>query len=62
LDKRAAYDLGRAAGLDFRKGECMWVLYLEAGVALGLFAFIVWWVTRSGPKKKDHTDTPDDKS
>ena len=31
----------------------MWVLYLEAGVALGLFAFIVWWVTRKPAKKDD---------
>jgi hypothetical protein len=31
----------------------MWVLFLEAGVALGLLVFIIWWVTR---KPKDPPD------
>jgi hypothetical protein len=30
----------------YRKAEFMWVLFLEAGVALGLLVFIIWWVTR----------------
>ncbi len=29
----------------------MWVLFLEAGVALGLLVFIIWWTMFSGKKK-----------
>lgn len=28
----------------------MWILAVEAAVALGLFLFIIWWTL---PKKKD---------
>lgn len=31
----------------------MWLLFLEAGVALFLLIFIVWWTMFSG-KKPDH--------
>jgi hypothetical protein len=24
-------------------GDGIWILFLEAGLALGLFVFIVWW-------------------
>jgi hypothetical protein len=30
----------------------MWIFLLEAGIALGLFVFIVWW-TLPRPEKKD---------
>jgi hypothetical protein len=29
----------------------MWVLALEAGVALGLLVFIIWWTMGSARKK-----------
>jgi hypothetical protein len=29
----------------------MWILMVEAGVALFLLVFIVWWTMYSGPKK-----------
>jgi hypothetical protein len=29
---------------------CMWLLILEAGVAMFLLVFIVWWTMYSGPK------------
>jgi hypothetical protein len=32
----------------------MWLLFLEAGVALFLLLFIVWWTMFSG-KKPDHS-------
>lgn len=31
----------------------MWLLIVEAGVALSLFLFIIWWTMFSGKKKKD---------
>lgn len=31
----------------------MWLLFLEAGLALGLLVFIVWWTMFSGPKDDD---------
>ena len=31
----------------------MWVLCLEAGLALGLLIFIVWWTMFSGRKDDD---------
>lgn len=34
----------------------MWIFLLEAGVALGLLLFIVWW-TWPRSKKKDEGDT-----
>lgn len=32
----------------------MWILALEAGLALGLFLFIIWW-TLPKKKKNDHS-------
>jgi hypothetical protein len=47
----------------------MWLLMVEAGVALFLLVFIVWWTMYSGPKPTHHepeqlespeqTDRPD---
>jgi hypothetical protein len=31
-------------------GMTMWLLIVEAGVALFLLVFIVWWTMYSGPK------------
>ena len=31
----------------------MWLLFLEAGLALGLLVFIVWWTMFSGRKDED---------
>jgi len=31
----------------------MWMLFLEAGLALGLLIFIVWWTMFSGRKDDD---------
>jgi hypothetical protein len=31
----------------------MWLLFLEAGLALGLLVFIVWWTMFSGRKDDD---------
>jgi hypothetical protein len=31
----------------------MWLLAVEAAVALGLFLFIIWWTMFSNKKKKD---------
>jgi hypothetical protein len=31
----------------------MWLLMVEAGVALFLLVFIVWWTMYSGPKPTD---------
>ncbi|WP_269106892.1 hypothetical protein [Massilia sp. TS11] len=38
----------------------MWVLMIEAGVALFLLLFIVWWTMFSGPKREDqdHEEPP----
>lgn len=33
----------------------MWILMLEAGVALFLLVFIVWWTMYSGKKPTDHS-------
>jgi len=33
----------------------MWVLFVEAALALGLFLFIIWWTI---PKKKKDKDKP----
>jgi hypothetical protein len=32
----------------------MWLLMVEAGVALFLLVFIVWWTMYSGPKVDHH--------
>jgi hypothetical protein len=44
----------------------MWILMVEAGVALFLLVFIVWWTMYSGPKpthheaeKREPSDQPD---
>jgi hypothetical protein len=31
----------------------MWILLLEAGVALSLLILVVWWTTRPGKKDED---------
>jgi len=31
----------------------MWVVAIEAALALGLFIFIIWWTMFSGKKKDD---------
>jgi hypothetical protein len=31
----------------------MWLLFLEAGLALGLLIFVVWWTMFSGRKDDD---------
>jgi len=31
----------------------MWVIAIEAILALGLFIFIIWWTMFSGKKKED---------
>lgn len=33
----------------------MWLLFVEAGIALGLLIFIVWWTMFSGQKKAPPT-------
>ena len=32
----------------------MWIILLEAGVALGLLLFIVWWTWPQSEKKDDN--------
>ncbi|MFP5391861.1 MAG: hypothetical protein ACLGI6_09990 [Gammaproteobacteria bacterium] len=39
------------------KGPTMWILFVEAGVALFLLVFIVWWTMYSG-KKPSHPPQP----
>lgn len=34
----------------------MWVIAIEAILALGLFIFIIWWTMFSGKKKKSDDD------
>jgi hypothetical protein len=34
----------------------MWVIAIEAILALGLFIFIIWWTMFSGKKKKRDDD------
>jgi hypothetical protein len=34
----------------------MWVIAIEAILALGLFIFIIWWTMFSGNKKKRDDD------
>ncbi len=38
----------------------MWLLILEAGVAMCLLVFIVWWTMYQGPKP-GHDESEDDK-
>ncbi len=39
-----------------------WILLVEAGIALGLFVFIIWWTMFSGKKKNnDDLKNTDDK-
>jgi hypothetical protein len=37
----------------------MWLLILEALLALGLFVFIIWWVMFSGRKRGEQKSTDD---
>lgn len=36
----------------------MWLLILEAMIALGLLVFAVWWTMFSGRKRRDDDDEP----
>lgn len=38
----------------------MWILMLEAGVALFLLVFIVWWTMFSGRRRGERRDGDDD--
>jgi hypothetical protein len=38
----------------------MWVIFVEAGTALFLFVFIVWWTMFSGKKPNTPQETPTD--
>jgi hypothetical protein len=46
---REACKLRRVANIR----KCMWILMVEAAVALFLLVFIVWWTMYSGPKAAD---------
>jgi hypothetical protein len=48
----SANDGVRCGGL--RHKDCMWILMVEAGVAMFLLVFIVWWTMYSGPKATRH--------
>lgn len=37
----------------------MWLLIVEAGLALGLLVFIVWWTMFSGRRRDDPADDVD---
>jgi hypothetical protein len=54
----------RAIGVAARLTEYrqdMWIFLLEAGVALGLLLFIVWWTwPRSDKKDKNEDDNKND--
>lgn len=39
----------------------MWILMVEAGVALFLLVFIVWWTMFAGRKDADRKDDSDDR-
>jgi hypothetical protein len=39
--------------LNQTRHDFMWLLFLEAGLALGLLVFIVWWTMFSGRKDDD---------
>jgi hypothetical protein len=43
---------GRRSRVRPLESTAMWILLLEALLALGLFIFIVWWTMFSGRKKK----------
>lgn len=38
----------------------MWLIFLEAGVALALLVFIVWWTWPAKTRKPDEKDTRHD--
>ena len=40
----------------------MWVIFLEAGTALFLFVFIVWWTMFSGKKPNIPQEASSEKS
>ncbi|WP_338847529.1 hypothetical protein V8J88_02300 [Massilia sp. W12] len=48
-------------------GDAAWVFFLEAGLALGLLVFIVWWTMGSRaelqepPKTEEESKRPDGK-
>jgi hypothetical protein len=39
----------------------MWMFFVEAGIALFLFVFIVWWTMFSGKKPDDQQGTQSNK-
>jgi hypothetical protein len=41
------------------KDVAMWLIFLEAGIALFLLVFIVWWSMFAG-RKRDDGESPDD--
>jgi hypothetical protein len=47
--RKDASKLARSNNLDFEVGD-MWLLLLEAGVAMFLLVFIVWWTMFAGRK------------
>jgi len=59
IPRMAAAALARA----HRKALVMWVILLEALLALALLVFIVWWTMfagrRKGERLEDETDAPD---
>jgi hypothetical protein len=46
----AASEASRLPRVDNCESMVMWILFLEAGVAFFLLAFIVWWTMFSGRK------------
>ena len=49
----AASETGKLRRVD-NMGIDMWLLMVEAGVALFLLVFIVWWTMYLGPKQPPH--------
>lgn len=40
----------------------LWVILLEAGLALGLVVFIVWWTMPRKPRAPEPESKPDEES
>ncbi len=64
--KAVASTLARILGYleDIGESSGMWVIFVEAGAALALFLFIVWWTMFSGRNEdpaSDH-DADDDQT
>lgn len=43
-------------------GDAAWVFFLEAGLALGLLIFIVWWTLGSRAELQQPPKTEEDQS